>query len=176
MRKKIIIVLVIVIVLAIIGVSFALWWNKSGSGTGSSSTTTTTTNFPPVSTSTTPAAIPTSTTVTIGTSQGSVTMNNFYQTADSITQDQQTVIIHNDPQYSIEYNVGDSSFSIGILSTPLEASRQAAEAVFLSRLGISKQDACKLKVYEGVPADVSSQYVGQYFPLSFCGNATPLQG
>lgn len=162
----------VVVVLVALGIFFAF---QQGGSSGNA--TSTTEGLPPVSTSTTsttPTVVPTSTTLTLGTNQGNVIMNNFYKTGDYITQDQQTVIVHNDPQYSIEYNVGDSSFSIGILSVPLEAARQAAEAAFLSRLGISEQDACKLNVYEGVPAGVSDKYVAQNFRLSFCGDATPL--
>ncbi len=184
MRKKIIIIAAIVIILAAAWIGWVLWQNGANSGTPGGSG-----SLPSVGTSTasggsgaassSPSSsvameTPTSTALVIGTSQGSVSMNNFYKSADYITQDQQTVVIHGTDQYSIQYNAGDSSFSIGILSAPLEAARQAAEAELLSALGISKQDACKLTVYEGVPAYVSSQYVGRNFPLSFCGNATPL--
>jgi hypothetical protein len=110
--------------------------------------------------------------VTLGTDQGSVVTNNFYKSASYITQDQQTVVIGQTPMYDINYNVSDSSFIISILSLPFNTSQQAAEAAFLSSLGISQQDACKLKVYEGVPAYVSDQYIGESFPLSFCATST----
>jgi len=135
---------------------------------------TTTGTLPPVSTSTPTTIIPTSTTITLGTSQGSVAVNNFYQNAQTITQDQQAVIIRNSGDYVITYNVPDSSFSIAILSMPLEAARQAAESAFLSELGVSQQDACKLTVYEGVPIGVSDEYPGESFPLSFCGGPPTL--
>ena len=122
----------------------------------------------PVSTST----MPTGTTLALGTKQGSVTVNNFYASAVYITDDGQTVVLGEKPQYSIAYNVNDSSFIITLLSTPVQAARQAAEAAFLASLGASKQDACKLNVVEGVPEAVSDQYVGRSFPLSFCG--TPI--
>jgi hypothetical protein len=176
MSKKVIIVIsAIVIVILVVGVVlFIIQKNSSNTASGTATTGT----LPPVSVSTstqTPSvAAPTSTTITLGTSQGSVTMNNFYQTAQTITQDQQAVIIENSGDYAITYNVPDSSFAIAILSTPLEAARQAAESAFLSELGISKQDACKLTVYEGVPIGVSDQYPGESFPLSFCGGPPTL--
>jgi hypothetical protein len=103
-----------------------------------------------------------------------VTMNNFYKTAAFVTQDGQTVAIQQTSTYSIAYNISDSSFVISILATPVDAARAAAETAFLSSLGISEQDACKLNVYEGVPASVSDQYVGKVLPLSFCAAvATP---
>jgi hypothetical protein len=177
MKKiTIVIIAIIAVVLITFGIFFIIQKNASNNTPPS-----TTGTLPPISTSTpvgsessTPATIPTSTTITLGTSQGSVTVNNFYQSADFITQDQQTVAVKSTPDYVIAYNVGDSSFAITLLSAPLEATRQAAEAAFLSKLGVSRQDACKLTVYEGVPASVSDQYVGQNFPLSFCGGPTTL--
>lgn len=172
MKKIIILIIAIVVVVLIaLGVFYLMQKNAANGTPGTGEQTT----LPPVSTSTPAAtAAPTSTTLAIGTSQGIVTVNNFYASADFITQDKQTVAIKNDPDYVIAYNVSDSSFAITILSTPLEAVRQAAESTFLAKLGISQQDACKLTVYEGVPASVSSQYVGQSFPLSFCGGPPTL--
>jgi hypothetical protein len=118
-----------------------------------------------------PMNIPSGDTITIGTSKGSVTMNNFYKSAAYIAQDQQTVVIQQTSTYIIVYNVLHSSFTITIQSAPLEATRQAAEAAFLNTLGISQQDACKLSAYENVPASVSDKYVGKSLPLSFCNQA-----
>jgi len=171
MNKKIIVIGAIIIVIVVAGIVFFLVQkNTPTTGTG----VTTTGTLPPVSTSTPTTIIPTSTTITLGTSQGSVAVNNFYQNAQTITQDQQAVIIRNSGDYVITYNVPDSSFSIAILSMPLEAARQAAESAFLSELGVSQQDACKLTVYEGVPIGVSDEYPGESFPLSFCGGPPTL--
>jgi hypothetical protein len=114
-------------------------------------------------------AIPAGDTISIGTSHGVVTMNNFYSKAVYIDSNEQTVVIQQTPNYGIFYNISGSSFVITLLSAPLEAAQQAAESAFISNLGISQQDACKLTVYENVPASVSSQYVGQSSSLSFCG-------
>jgi hypothetical protein len=172
MNKKIIVVGAIIIVVVIACVVFFLI-QKNSSNTGTAVGTTGT--LPPVSTSTVSTEIiPTSTTIILGTSQGSVTVNNFYQNAQTITQDKQAVIIENPGDYVITYNVPDSSFVISLMSLPLEAARVAAESAFLSKLGISEQDACKLNVYEGVPIGVSDQYPGESFPLSFCGGPPTL--
>lgn len=169
--KKISIVIIAIIIIILI--SFGVFWfmQRSGFNSGNEGTAG---NLPPVSTSTPALATPTTTTVVIGTAQGGVTVNNFYKNAEYITQDQQTVAMKDTSDYGIAYNVGDSSFVIVLLSNPLETARQAAEAAFLSSLGISKQDACKLTVYEGIPAAVSDQYVGENFPLSFCGGSSTL--
>ena len=95
-----------------------------------------------------PTNIPAGNTVTIGTSQGSVMMNNFYKNASYIAQDQNAVVIQQTVNYGIFYNISNSNFTITIFSAPVDAVRQTAEAAFLSSLDISQQDACKLSVYE----------------------------
>lgn len=170
MNKKIIIA---VLVLIILGVALAIFFfaRKNPSTTGVPGDITGTL---PIETTTPPGPPPTGDTITLGTTQGDVTTKNFYKSADYTTQDKETVVVHATSTYSIVYNVSDSSFIITLLAMPLEAARQAAETAFLSYLGVSKQDACKLNVYEGVPASVSDQYSGTPIPLSFCGNASPL--
>jgi hypothetical protein len=165
MSKKIIIavVIILVVIIAVIAILFAQRNSPPGSsGSGGS----TGTLPPPITVAT--STPPTGNTITLGTSQGSVVVNNFYKTAAFITQDGQTVAIAQTSSYSIAYNVLYSSFVITVLAPPLEANREAAEAAFLSSLGISKQDACKLDIYEGVPASVSDQDSGRPYVLSFC--------
>jgi hypothetical protein len=176
MNKKVIVVgAIIIVVIGTIVVLFLVRGNASNSGTPGGVSTTTTGTLPiTVVTSTPVTPAPTSSVITFGTAEGSVTTTNFYQNAALITQDQQSVVIKNEADYSITYNVADSSFIISILSTPLEAARQEAEAAFLSSLGISQQDACKLTVYEAVPIGVSDEYPGESFPLSFCGTPTAM--
>jgi hypothetical protein len=171
--KRLLIIILVVIVAIIIGalIFFVVQRNNAGGGAGSTSTAT----LPPVVTSTPVGPAPTGTTLTLGTSEGNVTVNNFYNNPVFITQDQQTVVLAQSSTYSIVYNVSDSSFTISLLSAPFSAARQAAEAALLSSLGISQQDACKLKVSEGVPISVSDEYPGENFPLSFCGSSPPLE-
>jgi hypothetical protein len=172
MNKKILVIggIAIIIVISFV-IYFFIAQNNNVTTTVSNST-----GSLPVATSTVATTvIPTSTTLTLGTAEGSVTTTNFYtSSSSSMTADHQTVIIQDQPSYNIEYNVSDSSFVILLLSTPLQTARQAAEAAFLSSLGISQQDACKLNVYEGVPISVSDQYPGENFPLSFCGGPATL--
>lgn len=175
MNKKVIVIggIVIVVIVAFLAFFFIQKNSSSVNTTVSTSSSASAGGTLPSSATSTPM-VSTSTTITLGTSEGSVTVNNFYQNAQTITQDGQAVIIQNSGEYVITYNVPDSSFAIAILSTPLEAARQAAESAFLSALGISKEDACKLTVYEGVPISVSDEYPGESFPLSFCGGPPTL--
>lgn len=177
MGKKSLIVLIVflaIIVIATIVVFVAMRSQPPSTGTG------TQTGTLPAASSTFPVggggggAAPTGPTITLGTSEGNVTVDNFYQTAATTTPDGQTVVLQDQPDYMIVYNTDDSSFIISVLAAPLEQSREAAEAALLAQLGISKTDACKLKVSEGVPIYASDEYPGVNFPLSFCGTSTPM--
>lgn len=119
-----------------------------------------------------PTNVPAGSTVTIGTSQGSVMVNNFYKNADYIAQDQNAVVIQQTVNYGIFYNILNSGFTITIFSAPFDAVRQTAEVAFLSSLNISQQDACKLSVYENASGNIANEYAGQSFPLSFCASST----
>jgi hypothetical protein len=113
-----------------------------------------------------PIAIPPGNTIAIGTADGTVTMNNFYNSAAYIDQAQQTVVIEQSSTYSISYNIADSSFTLNILGTPSEATRQGAEAAFLAALGISQQDACELSVYENSQQGAKFLHIKQCLPVA----------
>ncbi|MDR3378605.1 MAG: hypothetical protein P4M10_07965 [Verrucomicrobiae bacterium] len=105
---------------------------------------------------------PSSTTITIGTPSGLVTVNNFYKTA--LGAEEQFVVLAQGQDYEITYNVNTSSFYINVLQTPFDAGRAAGEAGLLQILGVTRADACKLDVTEGAAGNTS----GKIF-LSFCG-------
>ncbi len=168
MKRTFSIALIIIFIIALaVGAYFLLRGNSASPSAG------TTENLPPVATSTT-SPFPTGNTFSINTSEGGVTVKNFYNTKAYATQDQQTVVLAQNDSYTIDYYRADSSFGIGLLSGPFQATRNAAESVFLSQLGVSKSDACKLTVDETV-LDKSSQYNGELIGLSFCPGAIPIQ-
>ncbi len=174
MNRKIIIIFIVaaILILALIAY-FALRGTPMNSGTGTGG------NLPPIATGTTSfngsstASIPSGSTFEIGTSKGTVTVNNFYKTMDYITHDQQTVVLAENEAYTVVYNRSDSGFIIGILAEPLQAARDAAEAAFLNQLEVSKSDACNLTVDERV-LDTNSPYDGELIGLSFCPGAIQL--
>lgn len=116
-------------------------------------------------------AIPSGASFEIGTAKGSVVVNNFYKNATYIASDE-AVIIEQSSTYAIVYNIPDSSFGILMFFVPSEPVRAAAESVFLTSLGVSEQDACKLSVHEMVSATVLPQYLADVWPLSFCAPNT----
>ncbi len=114
---------------------------------------------------------PTGNTITIGTPQGSVIMKNFYKTAAIVSPGSGALIVDN-PAYDISYYTGDSSFIISLKQPLTMPTRAAASEAFIQVLGISEQDACKLKVILGVPISVDPHYAGRDLGLSFCGIPT----
>jgi hypothetical protein len=164
--KKIIIIVGALVVIAVIVFIFFFVFMKGGVVTpppGSGSTG----NLPPVAT-TTLSEHPTGPTFQMGTSAGSVTVNNFYNDPTQVSQDRTSILIAQSSTYNITYYAPDSSFNIGILKGPVPEARTAAEAAFLTALGISKADACKLNVTIGVPYDVDPSYADRNLGLSFC--------
>lgn len=113
--------------------------------------------------------VPASPTITLGTSHGSVTVNNFYKIAPG-AEDEFIVIARND-NYEINYDTTNSGFYIDIKQPPFTANRASAEADFLNLLGVNQADACKLTVAIGAEPAASAGSGGS-FPLSFCVSST----
>ncbi len=184
-------ILIVILILIIAGVAAALFYlNRgagmpSGTGTGTESTSSTgglpgttggtgTAPLVPPTGNFSSSTFPTSTTITIGTSKGSVTVNNFYRNPSLVTPDAETVLIIATNSYNLAYNTTDSSFTIGLLSEPLAAARTAAEAGLLQTLGISQADACRLNVAVYVPGSIDGDHAGINLGLSFCPGAIGL--
>ena len=108
--------------------------------------------------------------MTLGTPHGAVTVNNFYKTA--LGAEDEFIIIAKNSNYEINYDTNDSGFDLDIKQPPFDANRASAEENFLSVLGVSKSDACKLTVAveAEVAADPNSKR--ESFPLSFCASST----
>lgn len=112
---------------------------------------------------------PTSTLLSIGTPDGIVQVNNFYLSNPEIADGGETLYIASTSEYIITYSTIDSSFWIGIDPAQFNTVGPVAEEAFLSILGITHDDACKLNVSEGVFYSPTSSISGKSFPLSFCG-------
>jgi hypothetical protein len=112
---------------------------------------------------------PTGQTISLGTANGTVRVDNFYAASSTQVGEDGTLIIKQTSDYWFSYDPSDSSFWIAISGTPFAAVQQAAEQDFLTTLGVSKADACKLDVSVGVPYSAGNPLDGQSLPLSFCG-------
>ena len=114
-------------------------------------------------------------TIDIGTPQGTVTVKNFYRGAFMVINGTNDVVIKRTEGYDIVYLKINSSFLIQISEKPVPQETERAEKDFLEALGVSRVDACKLKVRIGVPLAVDSSYTNFDYGLSFCpGQLTPV--
>jgi hypothetical protein len=111
--------------------------------------------------------LPTSTSIAIGTSQGTVQVANFYSSNPSVI-DGGDIVLKQMQNYVIVYDPYSSGFWLGITGTPFATWQTAAEQDFLAMLGINQADACKLDVTSGVIYRTGNPLDGQDFPLSFC--------
>lgn len=113
---------------------------------------------------------PTSTTITIGTPQGVVSVNNFYQTG--VGAQEQYIIIKRNSNYEIDYDTYFSIFYIAITGQPFATWQPVAERDFLQTLGVSTTDACKLDASEGAVSSAGNSNTSGLLPLSFCNTAS----
>lgn len=105
-------------------------------------------------------------TIQIGTTQGIVTVNNFYK--NIVASEGEILVLGQNANYQITYDTENSSFYIDVLASVTNvAAQNDAESAFLSLLGVSKADACKLDVHEGF-SDVHTAAANEP-TLSFCG-------
>lgn len=84
--------------------------------------------------------------------KGDVNVNNFYKSSPFITEDGDADIITTD-SYRIQYAGYNKTFYISISDEDIATAIRDAGEKFVSIMGISKQDACKLKIAVFVPAE-----------------------
>lgn len=72
------------------------------------------------------------------------------------------------PGYSLVYLKPFGQFLISITASPFAENRAQAENAFLLRMGITQEQACKLKVTITTPSSINPNESGQNYPLSFC--------
>jgi hypothetical protein len=112
-------------------------------------------------------SVPQGYTFTIATAKGGVAVKNFYLNNPAIIEESTAVVFSTDV-YEIDYQIADSSFSLVLRKGPVAQVQSDAERSFLSVLGISREDACKLSVSViiSLAADATG---GRTSGLSFCG-------
>jgi hypothetical protein len=156
--KKILIIVGAIIILAIIIVLF--FWLRGGATdvTPSSSDAGTSVIIQGA-----PSGLqaPTSTTIQIGTSQGVVTVNNFYKNV--VAYEDQFLVLARSSDYEITYDTDRSAFFIQLSAMSLQGE---GERAFLALLGVTSTNACKLSVNEGWPG--SPSLASEQPNLSFC--------
>jgi len=111
--------------------------------------------------------------IQISTAQGTVSTKEFVSSAQNVFPSN-VIFKTTSSDYAISESQSTKSFNIALEAMPLQKSRDEAEADFLSQLGISQSDACKLTVDLGVPISVDSNASGVNYGLSFCPNSIAL--
>ena len=157
----------IILILAVIGGGIYAWFYFSKKAPQNNQTA----SLPEVSTSGTsqPASsaqssysitdtFPKTDTISIGTSNGSVEIKNFYK--NIIDTEEGHVILADSADYQISYDRNTSIFYINLISAAAQQSK--AENQLLGILGVGQQDICKLNVVVLKPGQTNG---GR---LSFC--------
>ena len=148
-----------IIILVLLGILFYVFISKRGGSP-------TATQPPPGASAHGTIHIPSGDTIVIGTPQGSVTMKNFYKAV--LDTEEGFAILRDRSDYQIAYDTNTSRFSIAVLGAPFDEARKKAEADFLSILGITKNDACRLAVSVVSSARNSEVQAEKNMGLSFC--------
>lgn len=94
-------------------------------------------------------------------------VKNFYKNALTINKEGYALIARTS-KYQIVYQPEGNRFLISILDSPVEKVQNEAEKEFLTKLGISEQDACWLGVFVSIDYRVDPNEGGKVYNLSFC--------
>lgn len=118
------------------------------------------------STNTSSGEAPSGEKITVKGQTGKVSVNDFKKNAEVASSG--VIYFVDKKEYNIAYNSTSSEFIMTLLvNTNIESTRKDAENDLLSSLGISQQDACKLRVYLYVSAAINKNLSDNH-GLSFC--------
>jgi uncharacterized membrane protein len=109
--------------------------------------------------------------ITIKTTTGEISVNNFRKNAEVIENGNEYFV--DKDKYNISYDPSYQGFIATLLvNQDIENTRKEAENDFINALGISQEDACKLKVFLYVSAALTdNEELYQNHGLSFCPGA-----
>ncbi len=96
-----------------------------------------------------------------------IPVNNFYKNAAEVNLNTDALITETS-SYQIAYLAKFGEFLITVLGSPFPQARATAEQAFISKLGITKEQACQLTVFVSTPSYANPDYSGQKYNLSFC--------
>ena len=76
--------------------------------------------------------------------------------------------------FNISYDSIEKGFTVALLTEPIGKARIKAEDFLRTRLGITNDELCRLKVYVGTTYWINEKYAAGNLGLSFCSGATQL--
>jgi len=103
------------------------------------------------------------------TPEGNVQTENLYKNPAKRFSDDVLDVTDNE-DYTMYFFPETQSIIISINNPEIQFARYKAEQELLARLGITKEEACKLNVDLGVPFSVNAEASGVNYGLSFCPN------
>lgn len=109
----------------------------------------------------------------IHTPEGPVSVLDFRGHFVEIIGD--TIFLEENNRFSIGFLKSENSFGVVLSGSPISTVRKDAEDKFLRDLGISEEDACKLKVTVHVPSSIGVNDDERNGGLSFCPNKVARQ-
>lgn len=113
----------------------------------------------------TPTPVPVQSEINNKISIGSVEVNNFLENPLQTNPSGDALLVDNDT-FRIVYIAITNEFLIRVLTQPFEPIRQEAENTFLEKLGVTKEQACQLKVTVFQP--INKEAFEDSYRLSFC--------
>jgi len=109
--------------------------------------------------------------IKIKTASGEISVNNFRKNADVIENGAEYFV--DKEKYNVFYYSPNNEFAVTLLvNQDIENTRKEAESDFINALGISKEDACRLKIILYVSAALTTNSdLYQNHGLSFCSGS-----
>jgi hypothetical protein len=96
-----------------------------------------------------------------------VEVENFTKDAEVVSRGE-TYLLEENQDFHIIARKKEGQFLISILGAPFSEKRARAEDAFVKKLGITREEACKLNVVITTPAFANKAEAGKNYPLSFC--------
>lgn len=165
-------VLILVPTLLVVVAAFLFFFKKPSTTNVSpektpSSSSSNKTSFP----TDTPFTIPSkdASKMTVDVEGNKIEMNNLYKNPVETFPGNNVAFAEND-QYHMLFYPKNKGFIIIILDKNIQAGRDKAENDFLTTLGVTKEQACKLTVDLGTIYSVNPSVAGKNYGLSFCPN------
>lgn len=105
--------------------------------------------------------------LSLQTEEETVDINNVYK--DPIRRlSKNGVEFVKKENYVMDFYPEDEGFIISIGNPDIFSALKEAESEFLNKLGVTEEQACKLKVSITIPVSVSEKYGGGVYGFSFC--------
>lgn len=96
-----------------------------------------------------------------------IAVNNFRENPIQILENGDIVISENQ-NFQIIFNDPNQKFTLRLLGTDFEDSRQNAENALVTILGLDEDNICRLYIEEEVPINVNNEQRGKLYPFSSC--------